>query len=267
MLQKNDLSSGSRRKLFLAGMAVIWLIISCEEKKPEPYFSDGVLTGQANITDYEYNTSMTYAGTSVRLKGPYGTIGTLTDDNGYFIFDKLGNGTYELSISREKYGTVRSFGIRIFGTDTVGPMWENLYRSYREITPPQLISQLSEETAKIYIDGSVIAFRTDQPSCCLDYPIPAMVFYIGGDNEVNLNNFKYSVEASMQYFNQTMIYYFDYTSDIKFNFSSGDKYYVKGYIRNPEASYEGYWDPYQNKTVYPTMNTKTGTNTATFTIP
>jgi hypothetical protein len=250
-------------KFFLVIGFLLMDVISCKEKSPEPVFSVGTLYGRVNY--YQNNPGWTYEGTEIILEGPYGGNVTETDTEGLYVFPNLGNGTYEMSIKRDGYGIYRYFGIQIFGTDSVrgpGPVLPLTFENYPS---PRLESQLSDEDAQKIDPPWCIAFLSNLQSDQTVEPYLAMRIFIDDSEEVNFEEFKYSVRSGPYYQSNTAIFYFDYIIDGYMYLEHGKKYYLKGYMYNIDD--DGYWDPYLGYTVYPTMNYSEGTNTVSFTVP
>lgn len=142
------------------------MIFSCE-KDPSPLYSNSVLTGHAFTSDYETS----YAGTNITAYGPYGSTTTTTDESGQFTFAGLGNGTYKLEYSRNGYGTIVRYNVRLFGNDTVEIGGINIFRRYDSFVLPAFLNVStgteSYNAKTVYIETSMSTYT---------YPLPVVIF-------------------------------------------------------------------------------------------
>jgi hypothetical protein len=98
-------------------MLVAVVFCSSCKKDPEPFLSQGVITG--NIYTYDSGSRASVTNTKVIAHGPYGSPSTLSDTNGDYTLSGLGNGTYEIEFDKEGYGKKFARGVQIFGKDTI----------------------------------------------------------------------------------------------------------------------------------------------------
>ena len=142
------------------------MIFSCE-KDPSPLYSNSVLTGHAFTSDYETS----YAGTNITAYGPYGSTTATTDESGQFTFEGLGNGTYRLEYSRNGYGTIVRYNVRLFGNDTVEIGGINIFRRYDSFVLPAFLNVStgteSYNAKTVYIETSMSTYT---------YPLPVVIF-------------------------------------------------------------------------------------------
>jgi hypothetical protein len=220
--------------------------------------------GNVQLMNYFYDPNLTYSGTTVTLEGPYGRQQTITGESGAYHFSNLGNGTYELKIARDGYGTFKKFGIQIFGTDTL-TFWDQLYTTFGHVPPPKLLSGHPDTG----YSPEVMVITSD-----LQYPITGgniyfydLIFFISEHDDVSFKNYKLAVQGIHDDRSGTVTFGFNYKNTVGFTLYSGQTYYLKGYVFNPYTYPAYYWDPYLGINVYPTMNDKQGTNTLSIVIP
>lgn len=241
------------------------MAFSCRDNLPTPYFDQGTLYGRANLDSLQ-NFLDDYSGITVELAGPYGKKAVQTATDGSYGFSGLGNGTYELTLSRKNYGTMRYFGIQVFGTDSVNlntTLFLNLDIASVELTEVEP----SSYDPSIYDVSATFTFK----DCCFPY-LPGLVFFMSDSKDVSSTNYKYSSQPSYQSISipgdskasaDFLLYVFP---TLQNPFYSGEKLYAKAYAYDFDARGYNYWDPYREIIVYPTM-TGDGSNVISFSVP
>lgn len=218
-----------RNRAFRLTAITLWVLTSSCEEFPEPLFSNSVIQGSVDI----------YSGSdedlekiSISAKGPYEhDKNTLTNSTGSFLISELGNGTYELEISKEGYGTRYHYGIQLFGNDTVRIRDE----LYERMTGRKLPKFYEVHTSEYYdfLNDKTIVITTNKSQG----DIPARVF-LSEDQEVSYKNFQCTRPAHAgrrSGFDSVFLYVENLP------FESGKKVYLIVYICNPEEHY-GYYN-------------------------
>lgn len=233
-----------------------FFISSCQ-KIPDPVTSDGIIAGYAGLTASTKDDSIV-----VTAKGPYGKASIKTDVNGMFKFRGVGNGTYTLSYSKDGYGTIRQYGIQVFGNDSVAVSFVRLFKAYPDYKIP--------EFERVYIGAMP---RSSATNCLIlttkqklgYFPL---VFFMSDSKDVTYRNFKYSladyyVRGPFETPNNDIIYInLDYLP-----FNHGEKVYIMGYVCNKEEYLSGYFDRYSGFEALSTLLTEKHTPVMEFVIP
>ena len=242
-----------RNSLFMLFMVTAsGFLFSCGEDL-EPLTTNSVLKGKAYLAYYDETG---YDGIRVLASGPYGQTSTLTDTYGHFTFSGLGNGTYFLEYSKDGCGTLRQYGIRLFGYDTVWAQEVQLFKIPEpDYTMPSFISASSET-----IDGTVfIIIETSLPEASYSY-LPAMLF-LDVTSEVSWKSYEISYPGDLDHYNDI------YINSESLSFKSGTRVYVIGYICNPLEYSSGYLDTYLGISLYSTLDPSKYSNVVSFIMP
>ena len=252
MNQNSILLLFRNRALLLTGIVLWALACSCEEL-PEPLFTNSVIYG--NI-DFYYTSNEAPENIKITARGPYEKKERFTDSNGDYEITGLGNGTYELEISKEGFGTRYQYGIQLFGNDTVRVRDELFERmvgrklpTLYEVYTSNYYDWLSE--TKIVITTS--ASQGD---------IPARVF-LSEDDEVSYKNFQWTSQArsvNRNGFDKILLFVEDLP------FQSGKKIYLRVYICNPEEYY-GYFNKKTGLLTFSTLEKDEHSSVMSFTMP
>jgi hypothetical protein len=214
---------------------------SCR-KIPDPITKNGIIAGYAGLYPNSIDDSI-----EVTARGPYGKASTMTDINGLFKFKGLGNGTYSLIYSKPGYGSIRQYGLQMFGNDSIRVEYVRLFKTYDDYKIP--------EFERVYIGAMP---RSSATNCLIlttkqklgYFPL---LFFMSTGKEVNYRNFKYTeghywVRGPFETPNYDIIY-------IELNylpFNHGDKVYLIGYVCNLDEFDSGFFDRY---TGYPALST------------
>jgi hypothetical protein len=248
-----------RISLLLIGALLIPGLLGCE-KDPEPLTSNSAISGWASL----YNI-YTDEPTNIRVTatGPYGPKSAEVDPTGMFIIDGLGNGTYSIDYSLEGYGTLREYGIKLFGNDTVRVQGAQLFKMPSGILPSftkaytAIRDRYGPPTTFVCIETSLSDYST--------FGLDIMI-YLNVSSDVGWNNYEYFYPAWDANFNDANVHTI-YIDPAVLPFESGSKVYLKGYpCNNQEYSY-GYLDTYLGTRVFSTLDKSKSTTVLSFTMP
>jgi hypothetical protein len=239
--------------LLFTTLMLCTLTLSCEKEYPEPIFTSSVIQGRINLG---YSSDGTAENFLVAAQGPYREKTTLTDSNGNFQIDELGNGTYMLEISKQGYGTKYEYGIQLFGNDTVRVFVDDVQERVTN-TLPRLLTVETRNTSYTWLKENSIAIATNKTSG----EVPARVF-MAYDKDVSFTHYQWTGLAQTLYRNG-----FDHMMFLIENvpFESGKKIYLIVYICN---TYEiGYLDLYTGIWTYSTLEADKHSQVMDFIMP
>lgn len=242
-----------RNRAFLLTGIVLWTLASSCEELPEPLFTNSVING--NIDVY-YTNDEAPENIIITARGPYGKKDTLTDNNGDYEISGLGNGTYELEISKEGYGTRYHYGIQLFGNDTVR-VRDELYLRMTGLKLPTLY-EIRTSDYYDFLNESTIVIPTNRSQG----EIPARVF-LSEYEDVSYKNFQSTQMArsvSRRGFDKILLFV-----DIP-PFKSGKTIYLRAYICNPEEYY-GYFNKKTGILTFSTLEKDERSSVMSFTMP
>jgi len=225
------------------------LMSSCEDE-PEPLTTNSVIQGSAYaIGVYEDPSEIT-----VVASGPYGQKSVVANAYEDFTISGLANGTYYLDYSKEGYGTVRQYGIQLFGNDTVrtdqAALFENPPASF---VMPQFINASVNTVSEYYVE---IRITTDYPT---EHTFWQSRLFMGVNNDVSCDRFSKTYVTNCNYANELFI------PVSYFSFPSGTKVNIMGYSCNSQD--QGYLDTYLGKVVYSTLDKDNHSNVVSFIMP
>lgn len=238
MNQNSILLLFRNRALLLTGVVLLTLTCSCEEL-PEPLFTNSVIQG--NI-DFFHSYDEAPENITISALGPYEKKKALTNSTGDFQINGLGNGTYNLEISKEGYGTKYQYGIQLFGNDTVG-VRDELFKRMTGLKLPTLYEIHTQDTYS-WLSEKKIVISTSRSQG----EIPCRVFMSEDDN-VSYKNFQWTSEprtVKRNGFDKLMLF-IDFIP-----YESGKKVYLRVYICNPEEHY-GYFNKYTGLLTFSTV--------------
>jgi len=242
-----------RNRAFLVTGIVLWALASSCEELPEPLFTNSVISGDIRLYD-------SYKGVlediSVTALGPYEKKKVLTISNGDYEITGLGNGTYELEISKEGYGTKYHYGIQLFGNDTVR-VRDELYERMMGLKLPTLYEVRTSDYYD-FLNETTIVITTNRSQG----EIPARVFMSEDDN-VSYENFQWTTKAHSVNRNgfDKLLLFVDFIP-----FDPGKKIYLRVYICNPEEYY-GYFNKKTGMLTFSTVEKDEHSAVMSFTMP
>jgi hypothetical protein len=256
-MNPHNILSFMRNSILL--MTALLLLMGCE-KAPEPLTSDSVITGFASLF-YAYSDQP--ANILVTATGPYGHKSVVADPSGRFIIDGLGNGTYYLEYSQEGYGTLREYGIKLFGSDTVWARGANLFK----LPPPGLPSFNKAYTAIRDRYGPPTTFVCIETSVS-DYSVFGLdiLIYMDVNEDVGWNRNICYYPAWDANFNNANVHTI-YIDPAVLPFESGTKVYLKGYPCNNYEYQYGYLDTYLGERMFSTLDKSKSTTVLSFIMP
>jgi len=242
-----------RNRVFLLSGIVLWaLTVSCEEL-PEPLFTNSVINGDI---DFYYSYDEAPENISITARGPYEKKEALTDSNGDFEIAGLGNGTYEVEISKEGYGSKYQYGIQLFGNDTVR-VRDELYERMTGLQLPKL-NEIHTQDTYSWLSENKIVITTNRSQG----DIPARVFMSEYD-DVSYKNFQWTSQVHSVKRNgfDTILLFVENVP-----FESGKKIYVRVYICNPDEHY-GYFNKKTGLLTFSTLEEDEHSSVMSFTMP
>lgn len=238
-----------RNSLFtLLVIAGTGLMSSCEDE-PEPLTTNSVIQGSAyTIGEYEDPSEI-----KVVASGPFGQKSIIANAYTDFTISGLANGTYYLDYSKEGYGTVRQYGIQLFGNDTVHTQQAVLYE-----LPPPYFEMPSLLTVNAATDpGPGIWITTDYT---VQYTFWQTRLFFSTSSDVSCTNYAYSYGTSCNWNNEIFVPFL-----YILHFQSGTKVYMIGYSCNQMD--QGYLDTYLGQLVYSTLDKDNHSNIVSFIMP
>jgi hypothetical protein len=246
-----------RDKLILLSIitGIIWFS-SCK-KEPEPLFSNSVIKGSALA--YNSNEIIT-----VVANGPYGKTTINTENSGGYMFTGLGNGTYRLDFTNEGYGTIRIYGIQLYGNDTVTIGQVRLFKKYDNYLLP-VFRKVSINTDILGLGAPVIVVETNLTDFTPNMPI---VFFMDVNKNVDYKNYSYCppyYEAGKFSLNRDNI-------DLLFRpdnlpYRSGTEVYIIAYVANPDEVNFGYFNTYLGISQFSTLVPEKHSQVMSFIMP
>jgi len=223
----------------LTGMVLGVFTSSCGEEFPEPMFTNSVIQGRVN---FGFSSDGTRDNFLVTALGPYQEKRALTNSNGDFQIDGLGNGTYKLEVSKEGFGTKYYYGIQLFGFDTVWIFVDELYERVANKLP-KLLTVETQNTSFSWLQENDIAITTNKTTG----KVPARIF-MADYKDVSYKHYQWTDEAHSLHRNgyDNMMFHVD-----NIPFESGKKIYLILYICN---SYDrGYLNYYTGLWTFSTL--------------
>jgi hypothetical protein len=260
-------------KLFLRVFPVlaIFVFLSCKEQPISPETGTADVRGEINLSSGYGYSSLTppYGGVQVSIDGT--GITATTDDTGFYDLKNVPGGTYNFTLSKPGYGTVKWFGVSIQGGGNV-PVYINqhqgnypfpsvLYKNSDLVLSMQ--SALFEDTSSMYgpTIGTDLLIKGSYRDTAVDISYPEAAMYFSRSSNVSSvpghYDYVYSSIAYAGYLGATT--FFDSTNSsfqiplsvsvlkLLFGYNSGDSVYVAVY---GEPQYSGYfqsnydWDVY-----------------------
>lgn len=241
------------------------LLVACE-KGPVPLTTNSVISGIAYT-----ETTNTEEGISVIATGPYGHSSAITDKDGHFTLPGLGNGTYFLDYSKEGFGSIRQYGIKLFGNDTVNAGRIKLFRKPGVRKLPTFKIPYMGIRPRNFPEKTWICIETDitqQNQAAYSFDL---VLCLGNDESVSWDNCKIRYFSWGEQFNDNFCtFYVDpeylLTHPDGSPFRSGDRVYMRGFPINKYEA-DGYLDTYLGVRQYSTLDKTRSTNVISFILP
>ena len=233
------------------------LLQSCE-KELGPLTTNSVIYGSATLY---WSNEPDPNQITVVASGPYGEKSTMVDASGSYMFTGMGNGTYYLDFSQEGYGTIRQYGIQVYGNDTVLAQPAYLFKLIGPFDMPSF-----KDAYSTYRDGiPFISIETDmiQPSYSVPMPI---ILFLGTGEDVSWESNRYSSPA-IDYGTNEVGALTLYLSAPMLPFESGTRVFVMGYVCNYDEYYAGSLDTYHGKNHFSTLDKTRHSNTVSFIMP
>jgi len=234
-------------------------ILGCE-KDPEPLTSNSAITGWASLYSAYYGEPVNIR---VTATGPYGHKSVDVDPTGMFMIDGLGNGTYYLDYSQEGYGTIRQYGIKLFGYDTARVQGAQLFKMPSVVLPSftkaytAIRDHYGPPTTFVCIETSISDYTV--------YSLDIMI-YMNTGSDVAWNRYECFYPASDADFNDALVHTI-YIDPAVLPFESGTRVYLKGYPCNNLEYSNGYVDTYLGTRMFSTLDKSRYTTVLSFIMP
>jgi len=244
MFHRNDL-------IVIVLYALTMLSVSCE-KDPEPLTTNSVITGYVYLDDPDFESP---TGFEVVASGPYGQK-SASISNDQFVITGLGNGNYYLDYSRDNYGSVRQYGIQLFGNDTAHAEYVQLYKkpSPNFVMPEFIRASVVDNEG--YESRKIIRIETNYSTYETYWPVR---LFMHVSKEVSCSEYMESYPTMANYVNEL------YIEPSWLHFSSGTEVFVIGYSCNPRDN--GYLDTYKNELIFSTLDKNKHSNVVSFIMP
>jgi len=256
MNQRSTVSFFRSRPL-LWTLAGLWVLsCSCSEELPEPLFTNSVIQG---LVQYYYTSDGPYENISVTAQGPYQDQTTLTNTSGLFEINGLGNGTYNLEISKEGFGTKYHYGIQLFGNDTV-ICNDQIYQLMTGAKLPVLY-EIHTRTSYDWLNATSIAITTNRSTSSYTQDLPVRVF-MADFEDVSYKNYQCTRRANALWrngFDKLLFTVWDLP------FESRKEIFLIAYICNPFE--EGYLNSYTGLWTFSTLEPEERSGVMNFTMP
>ncbi len=228
---------------------------SCE-KKPDPLYTNSVITGYSDI----YDAMNQNAKIRVVASGPYGQTFAETGESGQYTISGLGNGTYRLDYMKEGYGTIKQYGIQLFGNDTISAGRVILFKRYDSYKLPVFRGTTIETRGNLYVVIEPVQLKFEE--------VTPIVFFMDVKKNVDYKNYAFSSASYYKWrpdqSSENFNLYFDTGS---LPFKSGTEVFVIGYVGNPNECNNGYFDKYLGIEQYSTLVPEKHSQVMSFIMP
>jgi hypothetical protein len=171
----------------------------------------------------------------------------LTDSKGYFVFEDMPRGTYEVKYEKENFGTYQQYNIKHLGGEA-------------SVLPSILMTEAStlEYSSVQMINSSSISIKFAEKSSTEKYSLCNRFYFlvcVSDSPDVSASNYKeiFSMSYSGYPYEETFTTTI-YPSSPQLK---GKKVYLKVYNTpsiESSTGYNSYFDIYKNITVYPSVN-------------
>lgn len=244
-------------------MIIFTLAVACE-KDPQPLTTNSVITGRAQLYYHPYVDPPYYI--KVVASGPYGQKSAITDEEDVFVISGLGNGTYYLDYYKEGYGTMRQYGIQLFGGDTVRAEQTRLFKEVEYyFKVPDILRVYLGIHDRLFPIRDFICIEFDVHSSPGYYDLPVM-FFADTKSDVSWQDYAFAfpgTDAILDNRGQLMAY----IEPELLPFKSGEEVFLVGYACNTDENSAGYLDAYLGTIQYSTLQKNNHSNTISFIMP
>jgi hypothetical protein len=244
------------------------------QNDPDASRLKGTLAGRSMLEDYGMKDVSSFAGIAVRLDGT--SFHTITDSSGYWQFDSVPAGIYTISFAKEGFSPYKIFDQQFVGG---GRLLLATYRPTLLRIPQYSVSNFQLDSITAAGDGSSsLAFSgTFSPDTLPAGITPFLIVTKDSSYDATISVDEYSGDSYSQQLQvatgrgaikqgpglttATLL-----SSGL---FERGDTVYLAAHIRNNGGGGQhagGYYDPYQQKMVYPAVGT-TSTNVVRYIVP
>jgi hypothetical protein len=212
-----------------------------------------MISGRVEMDDWDNSPE----GVRVLAHGPYEEHSTATNQDGNYELGGLGNGTYDLEFSKEGFGTMKAYGIQVFGNDTLRRN-TFMYEMMGAFKVPRLLEVLT--ASGYWLQSNEIAITTNL-SASKETNWGIRLFF-AKHPDVSYRDFYCHRNGRRLRRNG-----YDNSLIIADNlpFESGEKIYLIAYVCNPGD--EGYWDAYLGRLIFSTLNREEHSQVMEFTMP
>lgn len=230
------------------------LLGSCSEELPDPLFTQGMIYGRVEMDNWD----KTPEGVKVLARGPYKELSASTNSEGNYELGGLGNGTYEMEFSKDGFGTIKAFGIQVFGNDTLRRNCK-MYETMGDLKLPGLLEILTASTDQWILSNMIVITTNLRVTQETDWGIRVFFARHPGVSYRDFYCHRNGIKLIRSGFNNYLII----TEYLPFE--SGEEIYLIAYICNSRD--EGYWDAYEGRLVFSTLNTEEHSQVMQFTMP
>jgi hypothetical protein len=223
----------------------LWLLSFGCAQDADPLSENSVLKGSVSLSDQYDDVS----GVKITAAGPYGSKSALSVRDGSYLVSGLPNGTYEVSYTKEGYGSVTYHGVQFFGSDTVFGDYALLY------SLPDKPGKMPKFTACNWREDG-LWISTDYTATNSYWPVR---LFFSVNEKVSCDNYDFTYTTTANYNNEIWVgqYYL--------SFASGVKIYVMGYPCNTLDN--GYTNTYTGLRVFSSLIKEKPSNTVSFIMP
>lgn len=241
----------------LIALIVMQLSFSSCERIPDPLFASSVIKGAATTDSGRHDSILVVA------NGPYGRKSVYNDETGYYEITGLGNGTYRLDFIKEGYGTLKQYGLQLFGNDTIQARRVTLYSTYSDYILPDFKGISLGLKPRLYATDTCVIIATNQK----EGPFP-ILFFLSTYKSVSYLNYQvfcsnYDIYGPFEEIKDYKIYI-----ELKtLPFESGSEIFVIGYVCNLGEDRSGCFNKYLGREEWSTLEPEKHTPLMSFIMP
>ena len=176
------------KKIIILQLFLVMFLFSCKKD----VILTGTVKGKVDLLTNEFGDTLSLAGIKVKLKSSlYGDQETTTDPNGYYTFENVNTGTYELIIGESPIAPYKYYFQFVGGEKPYYVPFVKL--TYKSTTIPSNITYRADSSGNRYLECDVSpAGTSERPR----YIALEIFYYLAKDNSFSIKRlFTYSVEG------------------------------------------------------------------------
>jgi hypothetical protein len=263
----------------------IFVFLSCKQLPTSPGTGSANVRGEISLSNGYGSLTQSYSGVKVSIDGT--SLAAITDDTGFYELKNVPGGTYNFTLSKPGFGTVRWFGVSIQGGGNV-PVYINqnqgnypyptrLYKNSDLVLVMQ--SAVIKDTTLPYTNGTTLLIKGTYKDTASDFANPEAAMYFSHSSNVSSVPGNYDYVYSSIPYSEYLGYqnFFDSTNSSfliplesyeTFNnlmgYHSGDSVYIAlygepSYFPFYQSNYDwnvyaDYFDPTINRQVLTSVN-------------